>query len=89
MDNSEEEQMQLQQEIVRLENLAKQYMDKEAINRYGNLKSAHPQLALQLIVIIAQMVQNGYIKEKLNDESIKEFLKKIQKPKKEFKIIKK
>jgi len=79
------EQIQFQQQIEVLENTAKQKLTKEAIERYGNIKSAHPELALQVVAFIAQ--QN--IKEKITDEQFKEFLRHIQKPKRETKIIRK
>ena len=79
-------QIKLQQQITALENMAKQYMTNEAISRYGNLKSAHPELAIQVIAIIAQEIEMGQIKEKIDDEQFKDLLIRIQKPKKEFKI---
>jgi programmed cell death protein 5 len=79
-------QIKLQQQITALENMAKQYMTNEAISRYGNLKSAHPELAIQVIAIIAQGIEMGQIKEKIDDEQFKDLLIRIQKPKKEFKI---
>ncbi len=86
--NSEiKEQIELNQQIEMLENIAKQYLSKEAISRYGNLKSAHPDVAIQAIAVIAQAA--GQIKEKISDEQFKNILKQIQKPKKEFKILRK
>jgi DNA-binding TFAR19-related protein (PDSD5 family) len=84
--NDLKEQIKLQQQISALENIAKQYMTNEAISRYGNLKSAHLELAIQVIAIIAQGVQMGQIKEKINDEQFKDLLMRIQKPKREIKI---
>ena len=37
------EQMQLAQQIDSLENLVKPKLTREALQRYGNLKSAHPE----------------------------------------------
>ena len=81
-----QEQINLQRQIEVLENIAKQYLNKEAISRYGNLKSAHPELAIQVAVLIAQAAQSGQIKDKLNDKEFKEILMRIQKPKQEFKV---
>ena len=81
-----QEQINLQRQIEVLENIAKQYLNKEAISRYGNLKSAHPELAVQVAVLIAQAAQSGQIKGKLNDKEFKEILMRIQKPKQEFKV---
>lgn len=83
------EQIQLQRQIDLLESIAKQYMTKEAIIRYGNLKSAHPEKAVQIIAIIAQAVQQGQITEQITDEKLKSFLMQISPEKKEFKITKK
>ena len=86
--NSElKEQIELNQQIEMLENIAKQYLSKEAISRYGNLKAAHPDVAIQAIAVIAQAA--GQIKEKISDEQFKNILKQMQKPKKEFKILRK
>jgi len=86
--NSElKEQIELNQQIEMLENIAKQYLSKEAISRYGNLKVAHPDVAIQAIAVIAQAA--GQIKEKISDEQFKNILKQMQKPKKEFKILRK
>ena len=81
-----QEQLKLQQQIEMLEQMAKQYLTKEAISRYGNLKSAHPELAIQVIALIAQAVQTGQIKERISDDKFKQLLMQIQKPKKKFKI---
>src|SRR3989344_1694614 len=68
--NSElKEQIELNQQIELLENIAKQYLSKEAISRYGNLKAAHPDVAIQAIAVIAQAA--GQIKEKISDEQFK------------------
>ncbi|MEM4245118.1 MAG: DNA-binding protein [Candidatus Nanoarchaeia archaeon] len=79
-------QIQLQQQIELLEGIAKQYMTSDAISRYGNLKAAHPDKAIQAVAIIAQAVESGQLKYKLDDESFKKLLQQITPEKKEFKI---
>ncbi|MFH1210962.1 MAG: DNA-binding protein [archaeon] len=79
-------QIQLQQQIELLETIAKQFMTKEAISRYGNLKAAHPEKAIQAIAIIAQAVESGQLKEKLNDEGFKKLLQQLTPEKREFKF---
>ena len=76
---------QIQQQMEELEFLTKQKLTKEAVERYGNIKSAYPELALQITAFISQ--QN--IREKITDEQFREFLKQIQKPKRETRIIRK
>lgn len=87
--NQVEEQIRLQQQLVQLENLARQYMTSDALQRYGNLKIAHPEKAIEVIMLVAQLVQNGQIRNKIDDETLKDFLLKTQKPKKEFKFLRK
>ncbi|MBM3199849.1 hypothetical protein FJZ53_02840 [Candidatus Woesearchaeota archaeon] len=83
------QQAQLQKQIAVLETVAKQAMSKEAVIRYGNLKAAHPEKALQLIAIIAQAIQQGQLNEQITDEKLKNLLIQLEPPKKEFKMTKK
>ncbi|MFH1972584.1 MAG: DNA-binding protein [archaeon] len=89
MQNQElQEQLQLQQQINQLELQVKQLMSQQAISRYNNLKTAHPEKALQSLLIIFQTSQ----KEKLthiNDEEYKKLLQMMTPQKKEFKITRK
>ncbi len=79
------EQEQLQQQINQLEIMVKQALTKEALERYSNLKTAFPDRAVQLLVILAQAIQSGQI-TKIDDSTLREILKKITPEKKEFKI---
>jgi programmed cell death protein 5 len=83
------EQLQMQEQLEQLETLAKAYMSPEAISRYGTLKSAHLEKAIQSLVIITQLVQQGTIKEKITDDQYKDLLLRLSPQKKEFKITKK
>jgi programmed cell death protein 5 len=80
------EHQQLQAQVEQLEAGVKQYLSKEALERYGNLKSAHQEMAVQLLVILGQAIQQGQIKEKISDEQLKTVLKQLQPKKKEFNI---
>mgnify|MGYP001598766610 CR=1 FL=1 len=86
-ENEMQEKLKLQQQINALETLAKQYMTNEAISRYGNIKSAHKEKALQLIAIIAQLIQKNQIQEKITDAQLKQLLINLNEPKRETKII--
>jgi len=86
LDEQLNEQIKLAQQIRLLENIAKQKMTREAIARYGNLKLAHPEIAIKVITIIAQAIQLGQIKETIDDANFKELLKQIQQDKKHFRI---
>ena len=85
-ENSLQEQQQMQAQIEQLETAVKQFLTKEALERYGNLKAAHQEKAIQLLVVLGQAVQQGQIKEKITDEKLKDILKQLQPEKKEFKI---
>jgi len=78
-------QAELQKQIEILENVAKQYMTKEAIERYGNLKSAHPEKAIQAITLIVQLIQSNQLTQKLSDEDFKNILLQLEQ-KKDFKL---
>jgi len=77
----------LQKQIQELENIAKQYLNKDALIRYGNLKTAFPEKAIKVATLIVQLINNGQIIEKLDDEKLKYLLSQLQ-DKKEFRIIK-
>jgi programmed cell death protein 5 len=85
MQQQDQEQQQLQQQIAQLEAIVKQTFTKEALERYGNLKAAFPEKAVQLLVILTQAIQSGQI-SKIDDQALKEILKKITPEKKDFKI---
>ena len=79
------EQAQLEQQIEQLEAVVKQVFTKDALSRYGNIKAAHPEKAVQLLVVLGQLIQQGKIKQ-INDAQLKEILKKLTPEKKDFKI---
>lgn len=79
-------QQQLEAQLEQLEALVKQFLSKEALQRYGNLRAAHQDKAVQLLVILGQAIQQGQIKEKITDEQLRNILKQLEPEKKEFKI---
>jgi len=85
-EKEKEEKLQFQQEIATLEAIAKQYMTKEAIARYGNVKVAHQEVAVQALLVIVKGVQSGKLHQKLDDAGFKDLLKQITGTKKETKI---
>jgi len=86
LQNQAEEQQQLQSQLEQLESVVKQFLTKEALQRYGNLKTAHQDKAVQLLVILGQAIQQGQVKQKITDEQLKNILKQLQTEKKDFKI---
>ncbi|MBI2148056.1 hypothetical protein HYU23_00090 [Candidatus Woesearchaeota archaeon] len=87
--SSEDEARKIQEKILEIETMAKKFMTQEAISRYGTLKSAHIQKALQAIALIAQLASQNQIKEKITDEQFKQLLMRLEPEKKETRIIRK
>ena len=80
------EQQQAEQQIGQLETAVKQFLSKEALERFGNLKTAHSEKALNVLVVLGQMIQSGQISQKIDDTQFKDILKQIEPKKKLFKI---
>ena len=84
-----EEQVRLQKQVEMLELELKRYLDSTAISRYGNLKTAHPELAMQVMMFIVQGVNSGKLEAPVSDEKFKGLLSYFQTPKKEFRLVRK
>ena len=80
------EQAQMQQQIEIMEDAVKQVFTKEALQRYGSIKAAHNEKALQLILILFQAIQKGQVQGKIDDNLLKKILVQITPKQKEFKI---
>ena len=80
-----QQQAEIQQQVLALESFVKARLTKEALARYGNLKTAHPEKALQLLAILAQAIRTQNIKQ-INDEQLKDLLKRMEPKKHDFKI---
>ena len=81
-----QEQGQIQQQIEQMESIVKQFFTKEALARYGTLKTAHQEKALQLLVVLFQAIQKGQIQGKVEDGLLKKILEQMTPKKKEIKI---
>jgi programmed cell death protein 5 len=79
---------EIQQQIAQLESMVKSALTKKALERYGNIKTAHPELAIQLITLLGQAISTGRIKN-VDDEALKNLLKRMQPKKDKFNIIRK
>ena len=73
-----EEETQLQSQIQQLEEIVRRALTKEALQRYGNLKTAHPEKAVQLLVVVANAIQTQNIKT-IDDNQLKEILMMMDK----------
>lgn len=81
----QEENSQAQQQLAQVEAVVKQQFTPEALQRYGNIKVAHPETANQLIMIIAQLMNAGHIQKKIDDAALKRILTQLTQ-KREIKI---
>ena len=86
--SSNDENLELQKQILALEETIKKYLSKEALTRFYNIKTVNPEFAIQIMVFIREAINQKYINQKLTDSEFKDLLKKLQQPKKDFKIIK-
>jgi programmed cell death protein 5 len=92
MSNNQNNQIQqhaeMQQQMEMLEGVIKQHLSSEALVRFGTIKLAHPEKAVQVMVIIAQLLKSGKIpnNQKISDEQFKELLRMMTPEKKEFTI---
>lgn len=81
-----QEQSHIQKQIEQMEEIVKQFFTKEALARYGNLKAAHQEKALQLLVVLFQAIQKGQVQGKIEDSLLKKILEQLTPKKKEIKI---
>ena len=79
------EQEEIQQKVEELELVVKQSLTKDALERYGNIKAASPEKAIQLLVVLGQAIQAGQIQQ-IDDSKLKEILMQITPEKRDFKI---
>ena len=68
----------MQQQLQALEHQVKNYLSKDALSRFGNLKTAHPDIAMKVIMILAKAIEAGQIKEELSDDALKSLLIELQ-----------
>jgi programmed cell death protein 5 len=81
-----EQQAQMQQQVEQIESVVRQFFTKDALARYGNLKAAHQEKALQLLVILFQAIQKGQVSGKIDDATLRKILEQLTPKKKDIKI---
>lgn len=74
-----DEEQQIRQQLNAMEGFVKPKLSKEALQRYGNIKAAHPDKAAQLLVVLTRLLQTGKVAS-LNDEQLKSILQKMSEP---------
>ena len=81
-----QERAQIQQQVGQMEAVVRQFFTKDALARYGNLKAAHQEKALQMLVVLFQAIQKGQVKGKIEDSLLKKILEQLAPRKREIKI---
>jgi len=84
LQNQQSEEQKLADQLEQLEYIIKQRLDKEALVRYGNIRTADPERSRQLLLILAQIKRSP-----ITDEDLKEILEKIMPKRREIKITRK
>ncbi len=68
---------EMAQQLEAIEEAVKAHFTKEALQRYGTLKLAHPETATQLLLAVAQAIESGKLRGMLGDEQLKEALQQL------------
>ncbi len=83
--NRLEAEKKLQEEIAQLESIVKAKLSRDALTRFGTVKAAHPDLALNLTLVLSNLIKQGRIVGQISDAQLKEFLRQLS-SRKDFKI---
>lgn len=83
-----QQELAFQQQMAELEAFVKPYLSREALERFGNLKVAHPETAVQLTVVLARLIQAGRVKA-VSDSQLKDLLVQLTPKKRDIRIVRK
>ena len=79
------EEMEFAKQLLELEMIVKARMSREAVERYGNIKAAHPKKAAECLIFIGQLIQKQNVAQ-ITDDDFKGLLRKMEAPQRQFKI---
>jgi DNA-binding TFAR19-related protein (PDSD5 family) len=74
----------LARQVEQLEGAARAALTREALARYGNIKASHPEKAVQLLAVIAQLISRGVTS--IDDAMLRELLVRLEPPRRETRI---
>jgi programmed cell death protein 5 len=80
-DHGREAEISAQKEII-----LKQILSSDARLRLNNVKMVKPEVANTVENYLITMATQGQVKSQLSDEQLKQILKSLQQPKRDFKI---
>ena len=89
LSQQQEADQQLHQQLDALEDVVKHALTKDARARFGTLKTAFPEKATQLIVMLSQALHTGQMPDKITDGQLKALLIRMDTGKKDFSITRK
>ena len=72
-----------------MELFVRRNMTGDALSRFGIVKSAHPEFALQAIVTLNQLIHSNQVNLPVDERTLKYLLGELQKQKQEFNILRK
>ena len=84
MQNAQGEEQQLAKQIEQLEAMVLPHLSREALLRFGALKSAHPEKAIKALVACAQLIGKG--ERQIDDARLRTILIALEPPVRETKI---
>jgi len=73
------------QQVAQLEAMVKPVFTKDALERYGTIKAAFPDKAVQLLVVLAQFIQSGKVRQ-VDDSLLKKLLTQLTPKKRDIQI---
>jgi DNA-binding TFAR19-related protein (PDSD5 family) len=82
--NQFNEAQQQREQLAQLEQAVKQKLSKSALERFGNIKVAYPDKAVQVTLMLAKLISEHGV-DVIEDYHLKELLKKLSE-KREIKI---
>lgn len=85
-ENQDNNQQELLAQIQQLEMQFIAKLSKRARERFGNIKAANQEQAVQIMIALSQTITNM---ESVNDEQFKEMLRQIAPKKRDIKITRK
>jgi len=80
-----QQEAQAQQQVDALEALIKTKLTKDALQRYSNIKAADPDKAMQILLLLAQLIQSGRA-DMIDDRQLKKLLMLMSSGKRDIKI---
>src|SRR3989344_2795722 len=74
----QEEDQKKQEAESQLQSVLKKILTEEARQRLANVRLVNPEQHAKAIQAVIDLVQKGYVREKITDEQLKEILRKTK-----------